>query len=84
MTLRRSRYGQVGASPFEAVKAWATAETGSLHIEVRGSRVAIFLSEEAEPLLTMDDRKPFTHGMWGFFSKGRALTVLDCTGAPLE
>lgn len=84
VTLRRSRYGQVGASPFEAVKAWATAETGSLHIEVRGSRVEIFLSEEAEPLLTMDDGKPFTHGMWGFFSKGRELTVLDCTVAPLE
>lgn len=84
VTLRRSRYGQVGASPFEAVKAWKTAETGSLHIEVRGSRVAIFLPGEVEPLLTMDDGKAFTHGMWGFFSKGRSLTVLECTVAPLE
>ena len=84
VTLRRSRYGQVGASPFEAVKAWETAETGSLHIEVRGSRVDIFLSGEAEPLLTMDDGKAFTHGMWGFFSKGTGLTVLECTVAPLE
>ncbi|MBQ3156584.1 MAG: family 43 glycosylhydrolase [Clostridia bacterium] len=84
VTLRRSRYGQVGASPFEAVKAWETAETGSLHIEVRGSRVEVFLPGEAEPLLTMDDGKPFTHGMWGFFSKGRGLTVLECTVLPLE
>ncbi len=84
VTLRRSRYGQVGASPFEAVKAWETSETGSLHIEVRGSRVAIFLPGEEEPLLTMDDAKPFTHGMWGFFSKGRELTVLECAVSPLE
>lgn len=84
VTLRRSRYGQVGASPFEAVKAWETAETGSLHIEVRGSRMEVFLPSEAEPLLTMDDGKPFTHGMWGFFSKGRGLTVLECTVLPLE
>ena len=82
--LRRSRYGQVGASPFEAVKAWETAETGSLHIEVRGCRVDIFLPGETEPLLTMDDGKALTHGMWGFFSKGRGLTVLECTVAPLE
>ena len=84
VTLRRSRYGQVGASPFEAIKAWETAETGSLHIEVRGSRVEIFLPGEEKPLLTMDDGKAFTHGMWGFFSKGRGLTVQECTVAPLE
>ncbi len=84
VTLKRSRYGQVGSSPFEAVKAWETAETGTLHIEVRGSRVEIFLPGEEEPLLTMDDGKAFTHGMWGFFSKGRGLTVLECTVSPLE
>ena len=84
VTLRRSRYGQVGSSSFEAVKAWATAETGSLHIEVRGSRVDIFLPGEQNPLLTLDDSKPLTHGMWGFFSKGRGLTVLECAISPLE
>ena len=84
VTLTRSRYGQVGVSSFEAVDAWKTADTGSLHIEVRGSRVEIFLSGEAEPLLTLHDGKPLTHGMWGFFSKGRGLTVLECSIAPLE
>jgi hypothetical protein len=84
VTLTRSRYGQVGVSSFEAVKAWETAETGSLHIEVRGSRVEVFLPGEATPLLTLDDGKPLTHGMWGFFSKGKGLTVLECAVAPLE
>ena len=84
VTLTRSRYGQVGTSSFEAVNAWKTAETGTLHIEVRGTRVEIYLPGETEPLLSLDDGKSLTHGMWGFFSKGRGLTVLECSVAPLE
>ena len=84
VTLTRSRYGQVGTSSFEAVNAWKTAETGTLHIEVRGSQVEIYLPGETEPLLSLDDGKSLTHGMWGFFSKGRGLTVLECSVAPLE
>ena len=84
VTLTRSRYGQVGTSSFEAVNAWKTAETGTLHIEVRGSQVEIYLPGETEPLLALDDGKSLTHGMWGFFSKGRGLTVLECSVAPLE
>ena len=84
VTLTRSRYGQVGTSSFEAVNAWKTAETGTLHIELHGSRVEIYLPGETEPLLSLDDGKPLTHGMWGFFSKGRGLTVLECSVAPLE
>ena len=84
VTLKRSRYGQVGTSSFEAVKAWETAETGTLHIEVRGSRVEIYLPGEEKPLLSFEDAKPLTHGMWGFFSTGKELSVLECTVAPLE
>lgn len=84
VTLKRSRYGQVGTSSFEGVKAWETAETGTLHIEVRGNRVEIYLPDEEKPLLSFEDAKPLTHGMWGFFSTGRELSVLECTVAPLE
>ena len=84
VTIKRSRYGQVGVSSFEAVDAWSKAETGKLHIEVRGNRVEIFLPGEDNPFLTMEDSKPLTHGMWGFFSKGRELTVLECILSPLE
>lgn len=84
VTLKRSRYGAVGTTSFEAVKAWETAETGTLHIKVQGSRVEIYLPGEEKPLLSMDDAKPLTHGMWGFFSTGKELSVLECTVAPLE
>lgn len=84
VTLKRSRYGQVGTSTFEGVQAWATAETGSLHIEVRGNRVDIYLPGEEMPFVTMMDAKPLTHGMYGFFSTGRELTVLECSVSPLE
>ena len=84
ITLKRSRYGQVGTSAFEGVPEWADAETGALHIEVRGNQVFIYLPGEAEPLLSMADAKPLTHGMYGFFSTGRELTVLSCAVAPLD
>ena len=84
VTLKRSRYGQVGTSTFEAVPAWETAETAALHIEVRGSRVEIYLPGEEKPLISFEDAKPMTHGMWGFFSTGKELSVLECTVAPLE
>ena len=84
VTLKRSRYGQVGVSTFEAVKDWQTAETGTLHIEVRGCRVEIWLPGADKPLISFEDAKPLTHGMWGFFSTGRELNVLECTVTPLE
>lgn len=84
VTLKRSRYGQVGASIFESVKAWETAEKGQLHIEVRGNQVDIYLPGETEPFITMVDEKPFTHGMYGFFSTGKELSVLECTIKPTE
>lgn len=84
VTLKRSRYGAVGTTSFEGVKAWADAEQGSLHIEVRGSRVEIYLPGETEPLISMMDAKPMTHGLYGFWSTGKELTVLEMTVTPLD
>ena len=84
VTLKRSRYGMVGTSSFEGVAAWADAEQGSLHIEVRGNQVDIYLPGETEPILSMTDQKPMTHGMYGFWSTGKELTVLGLTVTPLD
>ena len=84
VTLKRSRYGQVGTSTFEAVKAWETAETGTLRLIVRGNTVEIWLPDGEKPLISFQDAKPLTHGMWGFFSTGKELSVLDCTVTPLD
>lgn len=84
VTLKRARYGTTGSSSFEAVNAWKTAEEGELHIELKDGKVAVYLPGESEPILTAEDAKPFTHGLWGFFSTGKELTVLECTVTPLE
>jgi hypothetical protein len=84
VTLKRSRYGAVGSSSFEAVPAWAEATQGSLHIEVRGNRVDVYLPGVDEPLVSLEDAKPLTHGAYGFWSTGKELSVLDCTISPLE
>jgi hypothetical protein len=84
VTLKRSRYGAVGSSSFEAVPAWAEAAEGRLHIEVRGNRVDVYLPGVDEPLVSLEDAKPLTHGAYGFWSTGKELSVLDCTISPLE
>ncbi len=84
VTLKRARYGAVGSSSFERVPGWEDAEEGALHIELKGGKVAVYLPDESQPILTVEDAKPFTHGLWGFFSTGKELTVLECTAVPLE
>ena len=84
ITLKRSRYGQAGATRFRAVDGWQDAQTASLHVEVRGSVIDVYLPGEQEPVLTLDDGKPMTHGMWGFFSTGKELTVRACAVRPLD
>ncbi len=84
VTLKRSRYGQVGTSNFTAVPEWADAAEGTLHIEVRGNRVEISLPGAEKPLITLEDPKPFTHGMYGFFSNGRELYVNEVTVSSLD
>lgn len=84
VTLKRARYGATGSSSFEAVAAWKTAEEGELHIEMKDGKLSVYLPGESEPILTAEDAKPFTHGLWGFFSTGKELSVLECTVTPLQ
>ena len=84
VSLRRSRYGLTGSVNFTQIPEWKTAETASLHIEVEGNKVRVYLPGEEEPLLALEDSMPFTHGMYGFFSNGTELTILDMKVLPLE
>ena len=84
VTLKRARYATVGSTSFASVPSWANATTGSLRIEVRGSLVEIYLPNEAEPIITLNDAKPLTHGMFGFFSTGKEMKILECTVTPLD
>ncbi len=83
VTLARSRYGQVGTSTFEAVKPWQNAEEGRLRIIVKGNRVTLYAEDSETPLIDYVDDKPFTHGMFGFFSTGSELVVRELTIEPL-
>ncbi len=84
VSLRRSRYGLTGSVNFEQIPEWKTAETASLHIEVEGNQVRVYLPGDEEPIMTLEDSMPFTHGMYGFFSNGTEFTALNLTVSPLE
>lgn len=81
--LRRVRYGASGRTEFVSVPAWKTAEEGAVHIELRGGQVTVSLPGAEEPLLSIRDAEPFSHGLYGFFSTGKELTVLECSVSPL-
>ncbi len=83
LSLRRVRYGAAGIAEFVNVPAWKEAEEGALHIELRGGQVAVYLPGEKEPILSVRDAIPFSHGLYGFFSTGKELTVEACSVSPL-
>ena len=84
VSLRRSRYGLAGSINFHQIPEWKTEKYASLHIEVEGNKVRVYLPGESEPVLSLEDAMPLTHGMYGFFSNGTELSVLEMTVSPLE
>lgn len=83
LNLRRVRYGASGRTDFISIPAWKDAEEAALHIELRGGQVTIYLPGEEEPLASIRDAEPFSHGLYGFFSTGKELTVLQSSVSPL-
>ncbi len=77
VNLRRMRYGAVGRMQFASVPEWQEAETGEVTIKLSGGRVLVYVPGHEEPILDIHDAQPFTHGLYGFFSTGKELTVLD-------
>lgn len=84
LNVRRIRYGVGGITDFESVPAWASADEGELIIRAEGRRITISLPGDDQPLLSFEDDQPFTHGLYGFFSTGKELTVLECRVSPIE
>ena len=54
-----------------------------MHIELRGGQVTVYLPDEEEPILSVRDAIPFSHGLYGFFSTGKELKVMECSVSPL-
>ncbi len=84
VNVRRIRYGASGTTDFEGVSEWANAEEGELIIRAEGRRITISVPGSEEPILSFEDDQPFTHGLYGFFSTGKELTVLECRVTPID
>ncbi len=82
VNLQKMSYGSQGLG-FFPVDAWKTAETAEVVVTVRGNRLTVGLPGQ-EPLFTLEDAQPFTHGLCGFFGTGKELTVDACEIIPLD
>jgi len=81
--VQKMRYASVSAADFCGVPAWKEAAEGELVLRAQGNTLSVGLPDEP-PLYVLEDAEPFTHGLYGFFSTGKALTVLSCEAAPLD
>ena len=84
VSLRAVRYGTASSPAFCPVPEWKTAQEGALHIEAQGGEIRVYLPGREEPLLSFREANPFSHGLCGFFSTGKELSVLECSIVPLE
>ncbi len=83
VNLRRVKYGAVGSVEFGAVKAWKDQEEGEITLRVKGGVLEVYEPSSEKPLITVADSHPFTHGLYGFFSTGKELTVLSVSVRPI-
>ena len=81
--VQKIHYGSQAMLGFTSVNAWKDAQEAEILLRVQGKRLSIGLLGE-EPLFTLEDAQPFTHGLCGFFSTGKELTILSCDITPLR
>lgn len=80
--VQKMHYGSQSMLGFTGVDAWKNAAEAEIVVRVQGNTLSIGLPGE-EPLFVFEDAQPFTHGLCGFFSTGKELTVLSCNITPL-
>ncbi len=84
LTIRRLNYGQVGDQHKVKIDGWRERESATLTVRVQDNILRIYLDDGAEPIFTLRDALPYTHGLCGFYSTGKPLRVTEVSVRPLE
>ncbi len=84
LTIRRLNYGQVGDQHKVKVDGWRERESATLTVRVQNNTLRIYLDDGAEPIFTLREALPYTHGLCGFYSTGKPLRVTDVSVRPLD
>ena len=84
MTVRRAAYGARSRTEFIPVAAWNGQTEGELILRVQGSRMEILLPDSAEPVFTLNDATPYSHGLCGLYSTGKEFAVTELSVRPVK
>ncbi len=84
VNVKRMNYGAPGAVDFAAVSAWADKTEAELILQAEGNELRVLLPDSDQPLMTLTDAAPLTHGMAGLFSTGKGLAVTSVAVRPLK
>jgi hypothetical protein len=84
MTVRRAAYGARSRTEFIPVAAWNGQAEGELILRVQGSRMEILLPDSAEPVFTLNDATPYSHGLCGLYSNGKEFAVTELSVRPVK
>lgn len=84
LTIRRLNYGHVGDQHKVKIDGWRERESATLTVRVQDNTLCIYLDDGAEPIFTLRDALPYTHGLCGFYSTGKPLRVTEVSVRPLD
>ena len=83
LNIRQINYGAGGIADFVSVKEWSGQEEGELILRVQGSTLEVFLPGKDEPVYTLNDATPYSHGLCGLYSTGKEFTVTELSVKPI-
>ncbi len=82
VNVQKMNYGSQSLG-FIPVDAWKAADTAEVIIAIKGASLSVSLPGE-DPLFTLEDARPFTHGLCGFFGTGKELVIESVEIFPLD
>ncbi len=84
LTIRRLNYGMVKDQYKVKIDGWNQRTDASLILRMQDNTLTIWVNGGEEPVFTLHEALPLTHGMYGFYSTGKELRVTELSVTPLE
>ncbi len=84
LNIRQINYGAGGIADFVSIKEWSGQEEGELILRVQGSLLEIFLPGNDEPIYSLNDATPYSHGLCGLYSTGKEFAVTELSVRPVK
>ncbi len=83
LTVREMNYGFVGKQHKVKIDGWNQLTQAEITLRMQDNTLTIWANGGEEPVFTLRDASPYTHGMCGVYSTGKELRVREMSVRPL-